>query len=119
MNTHSLLALIAFVGVIGTANIAMAKPTHAQPGKRIEVLKEKLNLSDEQANTIAQIIAEGRGECRKHEQRAARRGCWKKSAEAKREAIAAILSPEQQARFAELRAKRLERRLARKERCGK
>lgn len=119
MKLHSLIAAFAFIGVIGAADVAMAKPLHGHPGKRIEMLKEKLHLSDGQANKIAEIIAEGRGECRAKEERAARRRCWKNAAESKQEQIAAILSPEQQAQFAELRAKRAERRLARRERCKK
>lgn len=118
MRAHILLASCLFVGVIGSAEVAVAKP-HGQPGKRIEMLKEKLNLSDEQANRIAEIVAESRGECQLRETRTERRSCWKRMAESKREQIAEILSPEQQAKFAELRAKRLERRLARKERCNK
>ncbi len=116
---HSLLAAGTLVGVLGFSEVVMATPSHGQPGKRIEMLKEKLNLSDEQANKIAEIVAQGRGECRSYEERAERRSCWKRSAESKRDQIKALLSPEQQAQFAELRAKRMERRMARKERCGK
>lgn len=116
MRIRSLLTVLSLIGTIGYADVAMAKP-HGAPAKRIEMLKERLNLSDDQANRIAEIVGEGRGECRAYEERAERRSCWKKAAHSKREQIAAILSPEQQARFAELREKRMERRLARKERC--
>ncbi len=116
MKIRSLLAAFTLIGAIGTADVAMARP-HRDPGKRIEMLKEKLNLSDEQANSIAQIIAEGHGECRGYQGRMERRGCWKRAAKSKRDQIAAVLSPEQQAKFAELRARRMERRLARREHC--
>ena len=116
---RSLLATFTLLGVIGSTDVAMAKPSHGQPGKRIAMLKERLNLSDEQANKIGEILAEGRGECRSRTEGTERRNCWKNRAQSKREQIATVLSPEQRAQFAELRAEHRERKLARREKCGR
>ncbi len=80
--------------------------------KRIEKMQEKLDLSDEQADQVYDIMKNRKknSSCKNLESFTERKNCRAASKEAAQSEINALLTPEQQQKFAEMKEKRKERK---------
>ncbi len=84
-----------------------SKSAHASgrkdPFQRLEEMKTKLNLTEDQYQQIHKLITTQRETCAKEASIDARRACAEQGRFTTREKIAEILTPEQKERFKELR----------------
>lgn len=81
--------------------------------RRVERMQNKLNLSDEQANQVSDVLSkahEVREKCDSLSQFTARRDCRKTHREQVKQKLSSILSPEQQAKMKEMKKKWKENR---------
>jgi Spy/CpxP family protein refolding chaperone len=85
--------------------------------RKVSKMQEKLNLSDTQADSVYKILKDAKnGEKCKGEKFSERKQCRLEKRAAVKKKLSEVLTPEQQAKFEELRAKREEHR---KERSGR
>jgi len=79
---------------------------------KVSKMQRKLDLSDDQADQIYDLMKSKRkiGACKDLEKFSERKNCRRSVREKVDQQIAALLTPDQQAKFAEMKEKRKERR---------
>ena len=100
-SSYRLAAAVCSVFVFSTS--AFAHDGNDGGGRRLEKIKQALNLTDEQAQQVKAQFQANRAACSGFTERTEKRACMKEKRQQSKGQLEKILTPEQQKLFAEKR----------------
>ena len=117
MKSLGILNSLVFAACMSLAPAAHADEPHGvEPhGRRLELIKEKLNLTDDQAGKIREIFVSRRGKCAQQTDPDSARLCRRENWQDGKQEIDAILTPQQREKFQQFREERRAQRQERRE----